>query len=88
MFGDIQKLFKSWGLYPVDELTDEYNPDVIDQGINRPCYNKFLNEADRLYHGEKHRAFFRNAINAQDDAYYVRVSNWAELEELYNKAMS
>jgi hypothetical protein len=86
-FDDIQKLFKSWGLYPIDEMTDDYNPDVIDRGINRPCYNKFLNDAHKLLGPEKAN-FVRTQIEALDDSYYVGASTWAGLEANYKKFLT
>lgn len=82
-FKDVQAFFKSWGLYPAKEDTDDHNPRVIEQGINRACYFKLTEEAQRLY-GEKYVQFCSRVINATDDAFYLRLYTWDEMKEMWD----
>ncbi len=77
---DAIKFFKSWGLYPHDEDTGDLNQEVIRQGINRCCYEKMLDDASGEY-GASFAEYCARAINAQDDAFFLRVSTWNELRK-------
>jgi hypothetical protein len=86
-YKDVQEFFKSWGVYPADELddciADDLNPEVIcDFGINRKCYEKLCQEANDL-HGANFSAFCSRQIDATDDAFYLSAATWAELEEAW-----
>ena len=90
-FKDVQDFFKSWGLYPTDEvvdaLRDGLNPEVVcEQGINRNCYKKLLVEADEITRGG-FESFCARMINATDDSFYLRCKTWAELSESWDKRL-
>ncbi len=81
-FKEAQDFFKSWGVYPSDESTDDYNQEVIEQGINRGCYFKLIEEAKQL-HGDEFAQFCARQIDATDDAFYLSASTWDELLEAW-----
>lgn len=81
-FKNVQDFFKSWGMYPSREDTDDYSPDVIEQGINRGCYFKLIEEAKRA-NGDSFAQFCSRQIDATDDAFYLTADSWGELEDAW-----
>jgi hypothetical protein len=94
-FFEVRAFFESWGMFPSDEeaMTYEYmdtyghphifNKNVVDNGMNYGCYNKMLQEAIRLEDG--FCAFISTCVEAQDDAWYLNVSTWDQLSNLWTK---
>lgn len=78
----VEEFFKSWGLYPSEEETDDFNPAVIEQGINRACYQKLRHEADVNY-GKRFLHFCSAQIDATDDCFYLSADTWAEVQEAW-----
>jgi hypothetical protein len=81
-FKNVERFFKSWGMYPANENTDNFNPEVIGQGINRACFKKMCEQADEET-GRSFRTWVRKAVNATDDAFYVKFDTWKELEDYW-----
>lgn len=81
-FTDVQAFLKSWGMYPGEEDTDEYNEEVIRQGINNPCFEKMKLEAESLY-GIGFARFCSRQTEATDDAFYLGAKTWAEVEDAW-----
>lgn len=84
-FASLQRFFKSWGLYPSKEPTDDYNEEVIRRGINGTCYKKMRLEVERNYGIEVAR-FCSKQIEATDDSYYLRFETWDQLKAAWLKA--
>jgi len=80
---DAMKFFKSWGMYPHDEETPGLNQEVIRQGINACCYNKLLDDASGE-HGAEFAEYCARAINAQDDAFFLRAHTWDDVRLSWN----
>ena len=83
-FKEVQDFFKSWGVYPNQEDTDDFNPDVIQQGINRACYRKLTAEANDQW-GANFAEFCSIMIDAVDDAFYLQAGTWADLEAAWGR---
>jgi len=83
-FKDIQEFFKSWGLYPALESTDEYNSDSIFVGLNQACVKKFFKEAKELF-GKDTVGFFHTQISTRDNSSFLRAYEWVDMEKAYNK---
>jgi hypothetical protein len=83
-FNEVKEFFKSWGMYPSNEdsSVDSLNPEVIDLGINRKCYEKLLYEAE-TEHGMRLKEFCSRQIDATDDAFYLSAETWLEVEEAW-----
>lgn len=94
-FAKVKEFFQSWGMFPFDEDCNEsedendwLNPEVIEQGINRKCYEKLLEDADRFsaslgYPNEHFKNFCASVIDATDDSFYIRVKLWDDLEDCW-----
>jgi hypothetical protein len=91
-FPDIEAFFKSWGMYTQkaiddDDLDDDLNPEVIEQGINRKCYEKLIEDADRQINASHFPNYFSNfcrrQIDATDDQFYLTATSWGELKEAW-----
>lgn len=78
-FETFKDFFKSWGLYPHNENTDGFNPEVIRQGINEPCFNQMLHQAEMMY-GPKFRSLCSNVVDAMDNSFYLEAVSWHRLE--------
>lgn len=85
-FKDVQDFFKSWGLYPYNEDTDPYNKDVIDEGINEPCFNQLMQQAEGKY-GLGFAQFCSRMIDATDNAFYLRSETWAQVENCWDNRL-
>lgn len=86
-FKEVRKFLESWGLYPsAEEIDEDLNPEVINQGINACCYRKLCEEATRLY-GEPFRSFCSRLIDATDDAFYIGEETWVDVEEAWNASV-
>lgn len=86
-FKDVQEFFQSWGMYPVSEDTYPYNKEVIDNGINEPCFDRMLEQAAAKY-GEEFALFCSRAIDATDNAFYLQADTWKELKDAWDKRPS
>jgi hypothetical protein len=93
-FTDVQAFFKSWGMYPKEsieneELDDDLNPEAIEQGINRKCYEKLIADADKeinaSYFPNYFSTFCRRQIDATDDQFYLSADSWEDLEEAWEE---
>lgn len=89
---DVRAFFESWGIYPSEEDTGDLNKEVIDHGINRRCYERMIENADKHISTSKFPGFFGRfcgrMINAQDDAFYLRVTTWDDLETAWDEYIS
>ena len=86
-FQTVKEFFESWGMYPNEEPTDEYNEEVIRLGINRACYGKMVEEAFEK-HGLPMRKFCTHMVDATDDSFYLRVDRWSQLEKAWDEFTS
>lgn len=95
-FADVKTFFQSWGLFPSEEdcnadnsEEDWLNPEVISLGINRRCYEKLVEDADRYMHCSKYGNYFsrfcREQINATDDFFYLNVDTWEQLNQNWDQ---
>jgi hypothetical protein len=87
-FPVVQAFFESWGLIPSEEdLPEDMNPDVVEQGINVRCYEKLIKEAGTHLHSSKYRdylvKFCQQQIDATDGSFYLAITSWSELEEAW-----
>lgn len=83
IFSEVEAFFKSWGLYPNNEDTSPYNKEVIDQGINEPCFDRMLEQAEQK-HSTAFMRFCSRIVDATDNAFYLPCECWAELEDAWN----
>ena len=83
-FQEVRDFFISWGLFPDKEDTSPYNKEVIDQGINHPCFNQMMIQAKKK-HGLNFVRFVSRVMDAIDNAFYLAVEDWDELEEVWNQ---
>lgn len=81
-FSDVEFFFKSWGMYPSEEDTDDFNTEVIRQGINRACYKQMIEQAEDE-HGNSFKEFVGDCIDAQDDAFFLEYETWIDLNEYW-----
>ena len=81
-FNHIIRFFKSWGMYPQDEDTDDFNKEVIEQGINRACFKKMLEQAEDDY-GRGFRTWVSMAVEATDDSFYPKFNTWKKMEDYW-----
>ena len=81
-WNEVKSFFKSWGVYPFGEPTDDYNQEVILQGINRACFHKMVIEARTLF-GQSFAQFVNEECNGQDDAFFLRAEaeTWSQLQD-------
>lgn len=82
-FEEVKDFFKSWGMFPHKEETEDLNSDVIMLGINRCCFNKMMAEA-RREHGDELAVFILNETGGQDDSFCVEAPTWIELRDAWN----
>jgi hypothetical protein len=80
---EVIEFFEAWGVFPSHEDVKDYNKSVIDNGINRGCFNKLRHEAYRLY-GEKFMDFCSTYIKSNNDAYFLVLETWADVSAKYN----
>ena len=81
-FTDVQEWFKSWGLFPYEEDCAPYNKEVIDNGINEPCFNRMI-EAAKEKHGKDFASFCSRMIDATDNAFYLQSETWDDIKAAY-----
>lgn len=85
----VVEFFKSWGMYPNSEDTDDLNTEVIRDGINRCCYFKLLEEAKKhIRHSDASNPnffaeFCSRIIDAVDDSFYLDCETWGEVKEAW-----
>jgi len=84
VFQDVKAFLESWGMYPAEEDTTPYNKDVIDNGINEPCFDRMLEQAEEK-HGIDFARFCSRVTDATDNAFYIPFLTWKELEEAWNQ---
>lgn len=78
-FYDIKNFLKSWGLFPSEEDTEDYNPETVANGINSGCYNHMMSMVKRES-SEEIVFFLSNHIDATDDCFYLNVHTWEQLK--------
>ncbi len=81
-FQQVYDFFRSRGMFPSEEDTDDYSPEAVKDGINRGCYFKLLEEAKHLY-GDSFAQFCAHMIDATDDRFYLSVDSWMQVQDIW-----